>query len=80
MTQTFFPVHDHGMTAPIYLDHNATTPVDPRVADAMAPYLHGTFGNPSSNHRLGVRARLAVDTARGHVAELLGCEDWMSIC
>jgi cysteine desulfurase len=40
----------------------------------MAPFLHGTFGNPSSTHCVGVRARVAVDTARGHVAELLDCE------
>ncbi|GAA0933582.1 cysteine desulfurase family protein [Virgisporangium aurantiacum] len=62
------------MTDAVYLDHNATTPVDPRVADAMAPFLHGAFGNPSSSHRFGVRARVAVDNARGQVAEFLDCE------
>ncbi|HEX8347306.1 MAG TPA: cysteine desulfurase family protein [Actinoplanes sp.] len=62
------------MTEPVYLDHNATTPVDPRVAAAMAPFLAGAFGNPSSRHHYGVRTRAAVDTARGQVADLLGCE------
>lgn len=59
-------------TLPIYLDHNATTPVDPRVADAMAPYLRDHFGNPSSSHAHGRAARQAVDAARQHVATLLG--------
>ena len=58
---------------PIYLDHNATTPVDPRVAAAMQPWLGGGFGNPSSAHALGRAARQAVDRARGQVADLLGC-------
>lgn len=59
---------------PIYLDHNATTPLLPEVYDAMLPYLRTDFGNPSSSHAWGRRAREAVDTARGHVARLLGCE------
>jgi cysteine desulfurase len=58
----------------IYLDYNATTPVDPRVAEAMEPYLRGFFGNPSSGHRLGREARAAVDRARSQVATCLGCE------
>jgi cysteine desulfurase NifS/selenium donor protein len=57
---------------PIYLDHNATTPIDPRVADAMLPYLQGGFGNPSSSHALGVAAKLAVERARASVAALIG--------
>lgn len=57
----------------IYLDYNATTPVDPRVAEAMRPYLTGFFGNPSSTHRFGREARAAVDGARSQVAECLGC-------
>jgi cysteine desulfurase len=57
----------------IYLDYNATTPTDPAVAEAMRPFLTGFFGNPSSGHSFGVEARLAVDKARGQVAELLGC-------
>jgi cysteine desulfurase len=56
----------------IYLDCNATTPTDPRVADAMRPYLTGCFGNPSSGHRFGREARAAVETARAQVAGCLG--------
>jgi cysteine desulfurase len=56
----------------IYLDFNATTPVDPRVAEAMSPYLTGFYGNPSSTHRLGREARAAVERARGQVAACLG--------
>lgn len=52
----------------IYLDYNATTPTDPRVAEVMQPYLTGFFGNPSSGHRAGREARLAVDRARESVA------------
>ena len=48
----------------IYLDYNATTPTDPRVADAMRPYLTGFFGNPSSGHRYGREAKVAVESAR----------------
>ena len=56
----------------VYLDHSATTPVDPRVVEAMLPYLSGKFGNPSSVHFYGQEARAAVDRARREVAELLG--------
>lgn len=59
---------------PIYLDYNATTPIDPRVAQAMAPFLHQHFGNPSSTHAFGVEARQAVEKARSQVADLLGCQ------
>jgi len=59
----------------IYLDHNATTPVDPGVLEAMLPYLRGGFGNPSSGYRVGREARRAVEGARGQVAAALGCED-----
>ena len=52
----------------IYLDYNATTPVDPRVAEAMRPCLTGFFGNPSSTHRRGREARAKVEHARGQVA------------
>jgi len=58
----------------IYLDHNATTPLDPRVLDAMLPYLREAFGNPSSLHWFGQRARAAVEDARARVASLLGAE------
>ena len=50
---------------PIYLDYNATTPVDPRVAEAVWPYLTQHFGNPSSDHAYGRSVRDAVDR-RGH--------------
>jgi cysteine desulfurase len=57
---------------PIYLDYNATTPVDAAVLDAMLPYLQGEFGNPSSAHDLGGRAHDAVEAARAEVATLIG--------
>jgi len=56
----------------IYLDYNATTPLDPRVADAMVPYLREHHGNPSSSHAPGRLVRAAVDRARARVAALLG--------
>lgn len=62
------------MTEPIYLDYNATTPIDPAVADAMEPYLREHFGNPSSDHVYGYRARLAVNDARERLAALLQVE------
>jgi len=55
----------------IYLDHNATTPVDPAVLDAMLPFFSSEFGNASSIHAFGQRARAAVETAREQVAALL---------
>ena len=58
---------------PIYLDHNATTPIDPGVAEAMIPYLREHFGNPSSSHWYGVQAKRAVEQARQMLTELLGC-------
>jgi len=58
---------------PIYLDYNATTPVDPRVAEAMQPYLTERFGNPSSGHDHGRACREGLETARGQLADLLGC-------
>jgi len=57
---------------PIYLDHNATTPVLPEVVDAMLPWLREHFGNPSSNHIYGHRTREAVANARQQVAALIG--------
>lgn len=60
------------MSGRIYLDHSATTPLDPRVLNAMTPYLEGAFGNPSSQHREGRKAREAVDLARAKVASLIG--------
>jgi cysteine desulfurase len=60
------------MDKPLYLDYNATTPIDPRVAQAMLPYLEADFGNPSSSHWYGTRARRAVEKARTQVAALIG--------
>jgi cysteine desulfurase len=59
---------------PIYLDHNATTPVAPEVLDAMLPYLRDQYGNPSSDHPAGRRATAAVDQARAQVADLIGAD------
>src|ERR1700704_6266069 len=56
----------------VYLDHNATTPVEPGVLQAMLPYLSGEFGNAASIHTFGQRARGAVETAREQVAALIG--------
>ena len=56
----------------VYLDHNATTPVAPEVLEAMLPYLRTAYGNPSSDHTLGRRARQAVEEARASVAALVG--------
>ena len=58
---------------PIYLDYNATTPIDPEVAEAMRPYLVEHFGNPSSSHWYGMQTKKAVDEARRQVANLLHC-------
>lgn len=59
---------------PIYLDYNATTPLDPEVVAAMQPYLKERFGNPSSSHGYGLETRNAVERARAQVASLLFCE------
>jgi cysteine desulfurase len=56
----------------IYLDYNATTPIDREVAEAMTPYLYDHFGNPSSSHPFGTAARLAIESSRGQVASMLG--------
>jgi cysteine desulfurase len=63
--------HPGLIDGPVYLDYNATTPVDPRVADAMWPYLTEFFGNPSSGHRYADTPRRALDDARAQVAGLL---------
>src|SRR5215216_2272422 len=60
------------MQKPIYLDYNATTPIDPAVVEAIEPYLREHFGNPSSDHVYGYRTRSAVQTAREQLAALLG--------
>jgi cysteine desulfurase len=59
---------------PIYLDHNATTPILPEVTEAMLPYLTEHFGNPSSGHAYGRSAKRAVERARDQVAGLIGCD------
>jgi cysteine desulfurase len=56
---------------PIYLDYNATTPVDPRVVDAALPYLTHHFGNPSSSHAYAAKPRTAIAEARGQLSDLL---------
>lgn len=56
----------------IYLDYNASTPIDPRVRDAMLPYLGDLHGNPSAGHALGLKMRAAVDNARQQVADMIG--------
>lgn len=62
------------MKKPIYLDYNATTPIDPRVAEAILPYIHQHFGNPSSSHAYGIAAKKGVEKARKQIAELLHCQ------
>ncbi|MFO7600248.1 MAG: aminotransferase class V-fold PLP-dependent enzyme, partial [Candidatus Desulfacyla sp.] len=64
---------DNHSKTPIYLDHNATTPIDPEALRAMMPFLTEEFGNPSSGYLLGQRAHEAMDHAREAVAGLLGC-------
>ena len=58
------PLSCRGDVTAIYLDYNATTPVDPQVLEAMLPFLRGEFGNPSSSYALGRRAHAAVERAR----------------
>ncbi len=63
------------MKLPIYLDYSATTPVDPRVAQKMIPFLTDHFGNPASrSHSFGWTTEAAVEEARGHVAALVNCD------
>ena len=57
----------------IYLDYNATTPIDPRVAAEMQPFLDEYFGNPSSSHLFGIKARGAVEKARNRVSAMINC-------
>ena len=60
------------MFAPVYFDHNATTPLDPRVLEGMLPYLREQYGNASSRHEYGRAARRAIDEARQRVAYAVG--------
>jgi hypothetical protein len=67
-------IHPGLVAEPIYLDYNATTPVDPRVAEAALPYLTHHFGNPSSGHRYADQPRAALAAARTQVANPIGAE------
>lgn len=67
------------ITEPIYLDHQATTPLDERVLEAMLPFLTREHGNPSSPHAYGRTAARAVRIARGHVADLVGAKNELEI-
>src|SRR3954465_11204126 len=60
---------------PVYLDNNATTRPAPEVVAEMVPMLTEWYGNPSSVHRFGQRARQFIDEARGNVARLIGCNE-----
>jgi cysteine desulfurase len=60
---------------PIYLDYNASTPIDPAVASAMRPFLDDHYGNPSSGHWAATAAKAALEKGRGQVAALLGCRN-----
>ena len=62
------------MSPPTYLDHAASTPVDPRVLEAMLPWFTNQPANPSGRHSLGRRAAEAIEQARGHIASMLGCK------
>src|SRR6478609_3932686 len=69
------PAMDMTPHFPIYMDYGATTPVDPRVVDAMIPWLREHFGNPASrSHAWGWEAEEAVEKARGYVADLIGAD------
>lgn len=71
----FAPIMSLAMSRRIYLDAHATTPVDPAVVAAMLPFMNGLYGNPASEqHSSGREAALAVATARGRVAALIGAE------
>src|SRR5215831_4645738 len=63
-----------GIAVRIYLDHNATTPLDPAAADRMMAVLRDEFGNPSSVHHFGQRAKAVIDEARSAVASLIGAD------
>ncbi|MDQ0939328.1 cysteine desulfurase family protein [Streptomyces sp. V1I1] len=69
------PAHTGLQDGPVYLDYNATTPIDPRVAEAMRPYLADWFGNPSSAHAYAAQPKAALARARTQVATLIGADE-----
>ncbi|MEU0117583.1 aminotransferase class V-fold PLP-dependent enzyme [Streptomyces bobili] len=72
MTGSLLPPHPALAGGPVYLDYNATPPVDPRVAEAMRPHLTDLFGNPSSSHPYADAPREALADARTQAAALVG--------
>jgi cysteine desulfurase len=67
-------MRDNAMNDTVYLDYNASTPIDPEVSEAMQPFLEAAYGNPSSSHWAGRPAREAVEQARAQVARFLGAQ------
>ncbi len=61
------------MKKPVYLDYNATTPIDPEVAAVMLPFINNNFGNPSSSYSIGRNNKDAIEKARVQVAGLIRC-------
>ncbi|WP_338785079.1 aminotransferase class V-fold PLP-dependent enzyme [Streptomyces sp. DG1A-41] len=72
MTGSGVPAHPGFAGGPVYLDHNATPPVDPRVAESMLPHLTDFFGAPSSSHPYSAEPRQALAAARAWIAALIG--------